>query len=241
MAGPAFDETAHDYDEIHQKLVKSSGFPVRYLNEQKARELHRALSGHSAFPLPAPAILDYGCGVGNIDPFLRKYFPGSRICAVDVSEESIAIAKSKHEAFDISYAVIDAAGNDLPFGDSFDLVLACGVLHHIPREGLPQAFSRIKAHLKPGGLLFIFEHNPYHPAIQWMFKNQEIKYDPRAAMLKPRYLREQLAKAGYIPARARYALFFPRFLSALLPLEKHMTGIPLGAQYYVTAENAKIQ
>jgi SAM-dependent methyltransferase len=159
---------------------------------------------------------------------------------VDTSEESIATAIRKQKAFDISYAVIDAAGNDLPFGEPFDLVIVCGVLHHIPRDELSHVFFRIKTHIKPGGLLFIFEHNPYHPVIQWMFRKREIKYDPHAVMLKPRFLRDQLAKAGCIPSRASYALFFPRFLSGLLPLEKHMTGVPLGAQYYVIAENPKM-
>src|SRR6266508_267669 len=72
-------------------------------------------------------ILDVGCGIGLTDRYLAEEF-GS-VHGVDVSEESLAIAKdanptARYQAYD---------GETLPFSDgSIDVTFAIGVLHHVP-------------------------------------------------------------------------------------------------------------
>lgn len=234
-----FDLIAQNYDEIYQNVTKAAGFPVGYVYEHKASEIHRALSGRPGFP-SAPVILDFGCGIGIIDPYLRKYFPDSSIYGVDTSAESIRLAKGRNGALNISYAVIDESRDDFPFEVQFDLVYVSGVFHHIARRDHLSVFARIKALLKPGGLLFAQEPNPYNPAVQILvFHKYDKQFDPNAKMLRPYYMRNQMKKAGLAPLRTCYEIFFPAFLSALLPLEKHMRFLPLGARYYVIAESGK--
>ena len=98
MAKSLFDLVATNFDEFHQAAVKPSGYPSSYFHEQKVKETHRALSKFPGFSVDTPVILDFGCGVGTIDPYLRKYFPYSPIYAVDISTESIKVAQEKHEA-----------------------------------------------------------------------------------------------------------------------------------------------
>ena len=234
--GLDFDTVPLIRDKFYEIMVKPTGFAASYFEEHKAKETHRVLSGRPGFPA-APAILDFGCGFGNVDPYLRKYYPDSPICAVDVSGESVRIAKERNGAYNISYAVIDAHGGDFPFDIKFDLVLVCNVFHHVAREEQLQVFSRIRALLKPGGLLAVHEMNPYNPAIQFVFRKYDINVDPVANMLHPHHMRSQMAKAGFSASKPCYEIFFPGFLSALLPLEKHMTWLPFGARYYVIAEN----
>jgi hypothetical protein len=48
-------------------------------------------------------------------------------------------------------------------------------------------------------------------------------------------MRRRIIAAGFGAARIRYRVFFPRALSRLRVLEKWLTWLPLGAQYYVLA------
>jgi len=137
----------------------------------------------------------------------------------------------------IIYSAIDTDGNGFPFDVQFDLVFVANVMHHIERKDLRHVLSRIKSSMKRSGLAIIFEFNPYNPATQLLFKAVDRRYDPNAVMLKPHYLHSQLKKAGFAASRAYYTIFFPAFVSILLPLEKYMTGVPIGAQYYMIAEN----
>jgi len=232
----AFDIAPQAYDFCYQYIVRGTGLSTDYLDEQKVRETHRVLSKRPGFPA-APSILDYGCGPGNAGPWLRKYFPDSPIYGVDISAKSVRIAKEKNEAINISYAAIDERGGDFPFDMQFDLIVVYNTFHHIAKREQPQVFLRIKALLNNGGLLVIHEMNPYNPVIAWVFHKYDTKNDPAANILHPRYLRKQIAKAGLGVTRPYYELFFPGFLSALLPLEKHMTRVPFGARYYVIAEH----
>jgi len=232
---PIFNTVAQDFDKIHQAAIRSTGYPASHFFEYKVQEIHKELSRRSDLPMPR-TILDFGCGVGNTGPYIRKYFPDSQIFGVDISEASISIAKEKHKGTDISYAVIEANADDFPFDLQFDLILASMVFHHVPREDHLQVAHRIASLLKPGGLFFCFELNPYHPASQMIFRKYDMRGDPYAHMLKPRALRSKLSQAFPHVSRANYKLFFPGYLSLLLPLEKRMTGIPLGAHYYVAAE-----
>ena len=100
-----FDKQAKNYEAWHQELISASGFSRDYFYEYKIKEIHRVLSKRKAkSPL---SILDFGCGIGNVDPYIRKYFPDSQICGVDISEESIKIAKEKQRDSNIFYSILN--------------------------------------------------------------------------------------------------------------------------------------
>ena len=45
----------------------------------------------------------------------------------------------------------------------------------------------------------------------------------------------RMAVAGLSRRKTVYRLFFPRFLAKLRPLERYLTKVPMGAQYFVHA------
>ena len=79
---------------------------------------------------------------------------------MDVSKNSLDIAKSKYPEFD--YNVYD--GHRLPFEDgSLDVTIAICVFHHVPPDqwqGLANEMLRV---LRQGGISIVIEHNPYNP------------------------------------------------------------------------------
>src|SRR6188474_3214387 len=81
-------------------------------------------------------VLEIGCGIGtDTVSFARA---GARVTAVELSEESAALARRRVELFGLTDRVTIHVGNaeDLPAivpVQPFDLVYAFGVIHHSPR------------------------------------------------------------------------------------------------------------
>lgn len=100
---------------------------------------------------PGSTILDLGCGPGRI----LDYLPDVRYTGVDISESYIEAARSRY-GDRAEFAVGDATYVD--FDDSnFDLVMAIGLLHHLPDEGVRRVIAAATRALKPGGRLITFD------------------------------------------------------------------------------------
>lgn len=124
------------------------------LKRIKSRTLLKRL-----FPLPKGInkILDVGCGAGAIVERLAVRYWHRKITAVDNSSVSLKAAKKLAPA---DYHLADALR--LPFSkNSFDLVLACGVIHHITTYRL--ALAEINRVLRPGGWFYLTVYNYAHP------------------------------------------------------------------------------
>lgn len=103
------------------------------------------------------SVFDYGCGVGRLaagliakldDPRIyRGYDPIQR--ALDLCPE-IDGADFSHET---------------PT-DSFDAIVACTVLQHLPPTQYVEALRLFKALLVPGGRIVLIEHDPADPKIR---------------------------------------------------------------------------
>ena len=119
------------------------------------------LAGHSAArngkdgDRPGLAILDVGCGPGDLATMLAERLPDARIVGLDLSPGMVELAK-RLETVDgrIRFEVGDAAG--LPFdAASFDIVVSTLSLHHWPNPGA--GFSEIGRVLRPGGVALVYD------------------------------------------------------------------------------------
>src|SRR3990167_4302798 len=48
--------------------------------------------------------------------------------------------------------------------------------------------------------------------------------------------KRMLTKAGFTQQEIRFTIFFPQFLSFLIPHEKYLSKLPLGAHYYFAVQ-----
>jgi len=113
----------------------------------------------------------------------------------------------------------------------FDIVTAVSVFHHIVPSDRDAALHYCFERLKPGGHLFVFEHNPYNPLTRHLVSRCPVDRD--AILLKPKETVARFKRAGFDRVAAEYCLFFPKTLAFLRPLETSLGWLPLGGQYYV--------
>jgi ubiquinone/menaquinone biosynthesis C-methylase UbiE len=227
---PEFDQYASQYTELHRENIKASGEEPSYFAAYKAGFMARHLPAHLR-DTPTPAILDFGCGIGNSIPHLRQTFPGARLYGADPSNESIALANASLKET-ATFQIIDQ--DDLPYPNQhFDLIMAACVFHHIPPPRRQHWMQQLYRVLKPNGRLFIFEHNILNPLT--MKAVRECPFDEDAILLPKREVLELTRHAGFNDVSKQYIVFFPRMLSALRPFEPLLGWIPFGAQYAVHA------
>ena len=186
----------------------------------------------NSFGANSEHILDFGMGIGNSIPFLSEYFPSSNIHGVDISEKSLAIASEKYGSLG-DFQVFD--GKTTSYSDeTFDVVFSAGVFHHVPFSGHLDLVCEVFRTLKNGGIFMIYEHNPFNPLTCHAVNT--CPFDENAVLLKPNRVRHLFQEAVTEVVMQEYRTFFPAFLKLLRPLEKYLTGFPLGAQYFVVGK-----
>jgi SAM-dependent methyltransferase len=226
-----FDDYAADYSAILDKSLALSGYDPGYFDEYKVREMRSVISKRRKLA-GSLKILNFGCGIGKSEPFIAQYFPASSIFSTDVSSESIRIARERNRALaNVTFAVSD--GSTIPFEGSCDLIFCAGVFHHIPQEQRQSILANLREKLSPGGILFIFEHNPWNPLTRRIVASCPL--DVNAHLVSAPDMVQILRLAGFNNILRRFIIFFPRLLRFLNPLERLLGACPLGAQYYIMA------
>lgn len=219
-----FDRYAHSYRDLHRASIRASGEEPDYFAAYKIAYMASRMGGKvAAQPLN---ILDFGCGVGASIPHLAEMFPLAKVHGLDVSSESIDLAEASNPQ-----AVLDVINEtQLPLADgSMDVAMAACVYHHIAPIERQRWTRELRRVLKPGGYIFIFEHNPLNPLTQKVVR--DCPFDDDAILLPRSESLTLLRDSGFDDITVNYIVFFPRVLAFLRPLEKLLVKLPLGAQY----------
>lgn len=223
-----FDKFADEYLNMHKKNIRLSGEEPEYFSEYKVRDVAELFNGLSQ---NACRILDFGAGVGGSLPYFKKYFPKADLTCLDVSDKSLSIAQSRFPE-QAEFKTFD--GTDLPFPDnSFDLIFAACVFHHIPSTEHIRLLGEWHRALKPGGVAVVFEHNPLNPLT--VHAVNTCPFDENAELIPAPGLRKRMTAAGFGQVGVRYRVFIPGTLRALRPVERWLYWCPLGAQYMAYA------
>jgi ubiquinone/menaquinone biosynthesis C-methylase UbiE len=222
-----FDHHAATYRQAHQQNIALTGEDPEYFSEYKMRDF-KSLIQNTGLPLNGH-YLDFGSGIGNSVRFFQECMPDAELTCADVSQESLNLSRERH-GDTVKYQAL--SGDRLPFDNGqFDGAFACCVFHHIPpheHHGILQELRRV---IKKGGLLMIYEHNPYNPLTVRSVRN--CPFDENAILIKANDMKQCFMKAGFQLQTTDFRVFFPAQLSSLRPLEDKIRWLPLGAQYFV--------
>ncbi|MCK1721269.1 class I SAM-dependent methyltransferase [Bradyrhizobium sp. 141] len=222
-----FDGWADSYEEMVNQAVAFAGRKhVFYINVKREHILR--LAQRYFTHLKSLNVLDLGCGVGAYHPGLEGRF--RELHGVDVSARSIKLAARRHPF--VLYSTYD--GSRLPYSDGqFSMVFTTGVMHHVPPLQWKSFVAEAYRVTAPGGLMLVFENNPYNPLMQYFVKTCDVDKD--AVLLRPAKLRRMFTAAGFTDV-------FTRTIFSVLPAGRFLTrmdsllgNLPFGAQYYLSA------
>jgi len=224
-----FDRFADEYHQTLKRNIRFSGEDPTFFHEYKILDVASTwAAAQSAVPGPQ-AILDFGTGIGSSLVYFEKHLPKSFLVGLDVSGRSLEIAKGRTAK---TTELVQFDGTTLPFRpNSFDIVFAACVFHHIPHEFHLPILQELKAALRPNGMLFVFEHNPLNPLTTHAVRT--CPFDVNARLISARTMRANLERLGLRDVGLRYRIFFPGPLAVLRPLERFLSWLPFGAQYFV--------
>jgi SAM-dependent methyltransferase len=223
MSEALFNLSEH-YDEMLRKGVSLSGEDPAFFLYGRVDDLRKNLP--SGFQ-PA-RILDFGCGTGESSACLGEVFPGSNVLGIDTAVPAIELAQRRHGNTNIRFNTLDA----MPNQPAFDLCYVNGVFHHIEPSERASAVRNIFNSLNPGGYFALFENNPWNPGTRMVMKR--IPFDRDAITLSYLETQNMVQSSGFkLAGPTRFLFYFPKVIGFLRPLEPALTGIPLGAQYYV--------
>ena len=221
---PEFDKSARSYESLFKPWLKVAGASREYFARSRMNWLALLLRDLGVAPTRA---LDFGCGTGMSLPLLSETLGAREIVGLDPSEESLAVAREVDQT--MLLATPDAYH---PQGD-VDLVFCNGVFHHIPLAERPGAIGYIYRCLRPGGILALWENNPWNPVHDFAMRHSEI--DRNAIPVPPPESRRLVGLERFEVLRTDYLFFFPGYFSWLRPVERLLIKVPVGAQYQVLA------
>ena len=221
-----FDQHATSYAAAVNDSIAFSGLKVDTFVRAKAFHLRQLFEANGIGS--TDRIVDVGCGIGTYERELSDHW--SNMAGIDVSSESIAQAKlncAKAEFFGFD-------GKTMPFpSQSVAAAFAICVWHHVPVDEWSLFLSEIRRILRPGGMLAVFEHNPWNPLTRWAV--ERCVFDKDAVLLSLPMARKLLRDAGFSVSRSDYILSIPATGGIAGRIDRWLAPIPTGARYMVVA------
>ena len=181
-------------------------------------------------PLSGKVALDVGCGEGRFSRLMAG--AGARVTGIEPGPQQIRRALAQPNVAGETYLEGSAESLQMATG-SVDLVMFFNSLHHVPVAERPAVYAELGRVLKPGGRLYVFEHNPRNPLVRYVIARTPI--DQNAILLDETEVRHGLLDAARYDLDTDYLMFMPPGMAFLRPVDRLLTWLPLGAQYVVVA------
>lgn len=221
MSSIDFDQYAAEYDRILEGQLRFFNRDNQYFAEYKVRLVH----DHAA--VSPSRILEFGCGIGRNFPYFRRFFPRAKLYGTDISLESLS------RAAETGLAEVFPWHENLSI-QPFDLVFVAGVFHHVEPAARDQLAYTLANLTTENGELFVFEQNPHNPVTRRLVAT--CPFDAGVTLVRPAELGHLLTAAGFRQPVRRYTLFFPEQFKKLRFLERYLTWLPLGGQYFIRCQ-----
>jgi len=231
MKPAEFDRHAAGYDGgLDNPIKRMMGNSQDQFIAVKARWLLRR---EPALRQGGLELLDYGCGTADLLRVLAGLGARATFTGCDVSTGMLAeVEKRWPKEAGPPPGIAPQDGALTPFPDGrFDVVTISAVLHHVPPAERAAVFRELARVLKPGGRLYVFEHNPRNPLVRYVVARTPI--DANAILLDEKEVRHGLLDSAPYHIDSDYLMFMPPGIAALRGIDRLLAWLPLGAQYVV--------
>ena len=224
-----YDQYRGRYSEELDQAVSFSGADHDFFTRAKAEELLWLVERHLGDAAKLDA-LDVGCGIGLSDRHLAGRF--RLLMGTDVSPGVLETAAQANPG--VRYEL--AERGRLPFDDgTFDVSFAVCVMQVVPPAERPGFVAELARVTRSGGIVVVFEHNPYNPLTRLVVRRCEFGGD--AQMLGMGAADRLFRENGIAPIDRGFMLLFPSRRKRVLAVERGLRGLPLGAQYYLAGRS----
>lgn len=234
MKEAEFDRHAAAYDGgLDNPVKRLMGNSADQFIAVKARWLLRRERALKAGGL---AVLDYGCGAGDLMRVLAGLGAQAAFTGCDVSAGMLdEVARRWPSSLGPVPTLAAQDGALTPFADrQFDIVTISAVLHHVPVAERDAVYRELGRVLKPGGRIYVFEHNPRNPLVRYVIARTPI--DENAILLDASEVRHGLLDTARYELDTDYLMFMPPGIAFLRGIDRVLGWLPLGAQYAVSAQ-----
>ncbi|MGZ3921809.1 MAG: class I SAM-dependent methyltransferase [Bacteroidia bacterium] len=120
---------------------------------------------------PSSKVIEVGCGIGTVSGLIIKNIPQGQFTGVDISSESIEMAKKLNPAPNAEFLVNDMS--NFTHKTKFDFVVLPDVLEHIPVEQHNNLFKVLASVTSPEAVVLI--NIPEPNCLNWIRKNHPDK------------------------------------------------------------------
>lgn len=160
--------------------IRHSPAPVgtrEYFDQVEARKylVEPHIPGFAEFPRwEGKRVLEIGCGIGTDTINFARH--GAEVTAVDLSRESLALARKRAEVFGLEDRIrfFEANAEELsevvPSG-TFDLIYSFGVIHHTPHPD--RVLAQLHRYCGPNTELRIMVYNRRSWKVFWIIAGEE--------------------------------------------------------------------
>lgn len=121
-------------------------------------------------------VLEIGCGIGTETVNFAN--SGARITAVDLSSNSLSLARKRAEIYNLSnidfyHANVEELSTIVPI-QKYDLIYSFGVLHHTPNPR--KAFLELKKYMNSDSKLKVMLYHKFSWKVFWVILKYGLKY-----------------------------------------------------------------
>jgi 2-polyprenyl-3-methyl-5-hydroxy-6-metoxy-1,4-benzoquinol methylase len=163
-------------------------------------------------------ILDWGCGLGQVSDLLLR--AGLDVTSFDYRGEAAPDGIQPLPRYEHVHAYLSSDPVALPYSDgTFDAVLSCGVLEHVPDPGA--SLDELARVLEPGGTLYVYKLPNRFSYLEWAARRLADRLDmyyhgrePNDLLYTPAGARALLEDHGYEVRELRLANMLPLTLDA---------------------------
>jgi 2-polyprenyl-3-methyl-5-hydroxy-6-metoxy-1,4-benzoquinol methylase len=131
-------------------------------HEKTLTELYRRIyisldefTGEVGSRIKAVRILEVGCGEGMLTERLHGVYPSALIVGIDVSARVGRLFPNPPG--NVRFLTQTAQAIESQYKNSFDLIVLCDVLHHVPMQNIQPLLLSAGQMLMPGGTIVIKE------------------------------------------------------------------------------------
>lgn len=195
-AEPSADHRGHGHS-MHHRFEDAEKWAAQFDSEERAAWQKPDAVVAALGLTPAMRVVDLGAGTGYFTVRLARAVPQGRVFAEDIEADMVRYLGERAGKEGLANVeAVQGAADDPKLPGELDVAIMVDTYHHV--DGPVAFFGKVRAALKPGGLLAIVDFKKDAP--------DDAPGPPAAMRVEDTQVVAQLTEAGFVHERTERAL-----------------------------------